>query len=55
MEGWITFWRIVCTVAFSAFYLLVLVVIPLGAIDLVALFRHLSRDREGPPQTEESA
>ena len=46
MESWITFWKIACIVGFSAFYLLVLVVIPLGGIDLFKLFRHLSRGSE---------
>jgi len=55
MEGWITFWKVVCTVAFSAFYLLVLVVVPLGAKDLVALFRHLSRGSDTPPEADETA
>ena len=54
MEGWITFWKVVCIVAFSAFYLLVLFVIPLGARDLVALFRHLSRGSDRPPEGGEA-
>jgi len=54
MEGWITFWKVLCTVGFSAFYILVLFVIPLGAKDLIALFRHLSRDRGTPPEGEET-
>ena len=55
MEAWITFWKVICTIAFSAFYLLVLFVIPLGARDLVALFRHLNRDRDTPPEADEGA
>ena len=55
MESWITFWKIACIVGFSAFYILALVVIPLGAKDLVALFRHLSRDRDTPAEADEDA
>ena len=48
MNGWITFWKWACTLGFAAFYLLVLVVIPLGALDLAKLFKHLKAggDRE---------
>lgn len=43
MDGWITFWRVACLIGFAAFYVLVLAVIPLGARDLLRLFRHLGR------------
>jgi len=42
MESWIAFWKYACLFGFAAFYVLVLVIIPLGAIDLVKLFRKLS-------------
>ena len=42
MEGWITFWEVACLIGFVSFYVLVLAVIPLGARDLLRLFRHLS-------------
>ena len=45
MEGWITFWKIACIVGFASFYLVVLVIIPLGARDLIWLLRHLSAKR----------
>jgi hypothetical protein len=42
MEAWIAFWKYACLIGFAAFYLLVLAIIPLGAIDLAKLFRQLS-------------
>ena len=58
MEGWINFWRVVCLIGFAAFYVLVLAVIPLGARDLLRLFRHLNAggerpDEPSPPPTTE--
>jgi len=41
VSGWITFWLIACIVFFGAFALLALAVVPLGARDLLRLFRHL--------------
>jgi hypothetical protein len=52
MEGWITFWSIACVVGLVSFYLLVVAVIPLGARDLLRLFRHLSRGSERPPDSD---
>ena len=52
MDGWIAFWKIACLVAFSLFYVVVLAIIPLGARDLVRLFRHLSRGSEEPTADE---
>ena len=52
MESWITFWTIVCLVGFTAFYVLVLVILPAGARDLVSLLRLLSRRGGGPPDDE---
>lgn len=48
MDGWIAFWKIACIVGFVAFYILAVAIIPLGARDLLRLFRHLSRGSEGP-------
>jgi hypothetical protein len=50
VSGWAGFWQGACAVGFVAFYALVAIVVPLGARDLVRLFRHLSRtnsEREG--------
>lgn len=38
---WIQFWKVVLTVGLGSFALLVLVVIPLGARDVLRLFRKL--------------
>ncbi len=54
MDGWITFWKIACTVGFVAFYLLVAVVIPLGARDLARLLRFLSTKRASQPDAARS-
>lgn len=48
MSGWIAFWKYACLIGFGAFYLLVLLVLPLGFRDLLRLFRHL-RERGGEP------
>jgi len=52
VDGWIAFWKIASTVGFVSFYILVLVVVPLGARDLFRLFRHLSRGSDRPPDAE---
>ena len=46
MDGWVTFWKIACIIGFGSFFVLALVVIPLGAKDLLALFRHLGRGED---------
>jgi len=43
MENRIHFWTWVNVIGIGGFYLLVLIVIPLGARDLVSLFRTLKR------------
>jgi hypothetical protein len=48
METWAAFWKAACAIGFAAFYLLVLFIIPLGARDLIRLFRHLGRGGSGP-------
>lgn len=42
---WITFWQVVLAVGLGSYFLLVLVVIPLGARDIKRLFRRLDADR----------
>ena len=42
MDGWIIFWKWAYVIGLAAFFCLVVAVIPLGARDLVALFRLLS-------------
>ena len=46
MESWIEFWKWTYVIMLGLFYLIVLVVIPLGIRDLVRLFRMLRQDRE---------
>jgi hypothetical protein len=56
MDGWIRFWTIARLVGFSAFGVLVVVIVPLGGRDLLRLFRHLDRGsergEESPPPGE---
>jgi len=52
MESWITFWTVVCLVGFASFYVLVLAILPLGARDLLALLRHLSRRGGNTPRDD---
>ena len=54
MSGWITFWTYACLIGFSAFYLLVLVVVPLGALDLVKLFKHLKAGGDRDSEADET-
>jgi len=44
MQGWIEFWKWTYAIMVGAFYLIVLVIIPLGARDMVHLFRLLRRE-----------
>ena len=53
MDGWIAFWKIACLVGFAAFYLLVVFVLPLGARDLLRLFRHLRAGGEEQAHEEQ--
>jgi len=46
MNGWITFWKIVCIIGLGSFYLSVLVIIPLGARDITALLKQLGSKRD---------
>ena len=45
MDQWIEFWKYACIVGFAAFYLLALIIIPLGGRDLLRLFKHLGGRR----------
>ena len=53
MAGWISFWSYACLISFGLFYLLVLAIIPLGARDLLRLFRHLGRGSDGDVASDE--
>jgi hypothetical protein len=50
MDGWITFWKIAYVIGMGSFFVLAIVIVPLGARDLLALFRHLERKNDVPPQ-----
>jgi hypothetical protein len=47
MSGWIMFWKWACIVGIGSFFVMVLLVIPHGAADIVRLFRDLGRGGEG--------
>lgn len=40
-SGWVQFWETVLIAGLGSYFLLVLVVIPLGALDVLRLFRIL--------------
>jgi Sec-independent protein translocase protein TatA len=44
MNGWIEFWKWMYIIGLGSFVIVVLVVIPFGARDLMALFKHLGRE-----------
>ena len=46
MNSWITFWQWLYIIGLGSFFVLVLAIIPLGARDLMRLFRHLNRDKD---------
>ncbi len=50
---WIQFWETVLTIGFGSFALLVLVVIPLGARDVLRLFRRLDAASKENHNTED--
>jgi len=54
MDGWIALWTWVFWGALALFYVLVLVVLPLGGRDIVRLFRvlRLAGDRGSRPDDE---
>jgi hypothetical protein len=49
---WALFWKCVCIIGFGSFVLTVLFIVPLGARDVLRLFRALSgqRDAEDTPR-----
>ena len=49
MQNWIEFWKWTFAIVACLFYLIVLVIIPLGARDLVQLFR-LDRKANDEPE-----
>jgi len=51
VEGWLTFWKWAYLIGLISFAVLVVAVIPLGARDLIRLFRHL--ERRDPQDDEE--
>jgi len=53
MDGWITFWRFAYIIGLSSFFLLAIVIVPLGARDLVRLFKHLDRKTNQQPPRED--
>ena len=54
MDAWIEFWKYACLIGFGSFCVLALVIAPLGARDLVRLFRHLGRREEGPGESDDA-
>lgn len=58
-DAWITFWEWAFVIGIGTFFLLVIAVIPLGARDLIALFKVLNKevdtihDPKSPDQTED--
>ena len=55
MESWIVFWKWAYLIGLAAFFCLAVAVIPLGARDLVALFRHLSAGDQQADDEQEVA
>ena len=47
MDNWITFWKYVYIVGLASFFVVGAVIVPLGARDLMALFRRLGGEGEG--------
>ena len=48
MQDWIEFWKWTFAIMAGLFYLIVLVIIPLGARDLVQLFRPDRKENDEP-------
>jgi hypothetical protein len=53
MDNWITFWEIAYVVGLGSFFVLAVLIVPLGARDLVRLFKHLDRQTDPEPPTSE--
>ncbi|MCK5804712.1 MAG: hypothetical protein KAI66_17875 [Lentisphaeria bacterium] len=45
MENWKTFWTVFCGIGAVSFALLIIVVVPLGGIELKQFFRSLSGEK----------
>ena len=51
IDNWIRFWTALCLIGCVGFYLVALIVLPLGLRDLMRLFARLSgQDRDGPSE-----
>jgi len=52
MDFWIQFWKIAFVAILAAYYLIAVVLVPLGIYDLFALFKRLgqSRSKQGDRQ-----
>ncbi len=46
LDAWVTLWEGIFLIGIGAFFLLVLAIIPLGARDLVLLFKHLKQEAD---------
>ncbi len=53
MQGWRMFWSIFCGIGFASFVVLVLVIIPRGAVELKELFATLESERDTIHDSEE--
>ncbi len=51
--GWIKFWEAVLVLGFGSFALLVLIVIPLGARDILRLFKKLDSNSVQPKEPQD--
>jgi len=50
VEGWIAFWKWAYLIGLVSFFVVAIAVIPLGGRDLIALFRHLQRNKQRPDE-----
>ncbi len=53
MDSWVIFWKWAYLIGLVSFAVLVVVVIPLGARDLVRLFQHLQGQDDQPQATKD--
>ena len=44
MNGWLTFWAVSFAVIVAVYFLIAIILVPLGARDLLRLFRRLNQD-----------
>ena len=51
METWRTIWTVFCLVGAVSFAVLLVVIVPMGGIELKRFFRHLSGKDNPEPQT----